>query len=68
MSECTQRAGVDFVTFVGAHGESCFGIRKLGSSPKTGVAWVLYATRRAQKKPMEAEIDAFIAAADFRPE
>lgn len=69
MSEPTARGGVDLVTFTGAHGEGCLGIRRLGPSAGKGVAWVLYATRCAPagRKASNAEIDAFIAAADFRP-
>lgn len=66
MSEPTSRSGADFVTFVSAKKEPCIGIRKLGPSTSKGVAWVLYATRCAQKKASDADIEAFIQAADFR--
>jgi|tagenome__1003787_1003787.scaffolds.fasta_scaffold20661601_2 hypothetical protein len=68
MSERTERSGVDFLTFVGAKGESCVGLRKIGPSTSAGAAWVLYATRCTPKRPTESDVDAFIAAADFRPE
>jgi hypothetical protein len=69
MSAPTPRADADFVTFVGAKGENCVGIRKLGPSTSKGVAWTLYATRCVPRgqKPSDADIDRFIAAADFRP-
>jgi hypothetical protein len=54
MSERTERSGVDFLTFVGAKGESCVGLRKIGPSTSAGAAWVLYATRctpRGRRNP-----------------
>jgi hypothetical protein len=69
MSQPTARNGVDLVTFASARGENCIGLRRLGPSAAKGVAWVLYATRCAPagRKATDAEIDGFIAAADFRP-
>jgi hypothetical protein len=68
MSVPVQRAGVDFVTFASGK-DSCVGFRKLGPSYSTGYRWVLWATRcvPAGQKVSDAEIDAFITAADFRP-
>jgi hypothetical protein len=68
MSVPVPRHGVDFVTFKGPKQESCVGIRKLGPSTSVGVAWVLYASRCSARKPTDSEVDAFIAAADFRPD
>ncbi len=68
MSEPTPRSGADFVTFVGAKQERCVGIRKLGPSTGTGIAWVLYATRCAPagQRTSDSDIEAFVTTADFQ--
>ena len=67
-SQLGDRGGVDYITFVGADGESCVGIRKYGPSVRAGYQWILNAMRCSPTgKPVpQVEIDRFIAAAGFR--
>lgn len=67
-SEMTKRGGVDFVTFAGAAGEACIGVRRYGPATKTGFKWILNATRCAPKgkAASDPEIDRFIAEAGYR--
>ena len=62
-SELTPRDGVDFVTFTGAAGDACIGVRRLGTAAITGYKWLVVAFRCVPAKTTvpDADIAAFIA-------
>lgn len=67
-SALANRGGADFMTFVGAEGEPCVGIRKYGPSVRTGFQWILNAVRCVPRgSPASAPgIDQFIAETGYR--
>ena len=69
MSGLEKKGDADFVTFNNAQNDNCVGIRKYGATRAAGYSWILYATRctPAAQKASDAEINAFIAGAGFRP-
>ena len=56
------------MTFTGASGDSCVGIRRYGPSQGMGYQWILYGVRCAPGGMMtsDAEIDRFISGAAVR--
>lgn len=62
-SALTPRDGVDFVTFTGASGDACFGVRRLGTAAIAEYKWLVFAFRcvAANTAVPDADIAAFIA-------
>ena len=67
-SALSNRGGVDFLTFTGATGDACVGIRRYGPSMGAGFQWILAGVRcEPRGRPItDAEIDRFIAGATYR--
>src|SRR5262249_18024169 len=62
-SQLTPRDGVDFVTFTGAAGDACIGVRRLGTAAIAEYKWLVFALRCVPAKTTvpDADIAAFIA-------
>jgi hypothetical protein len=62
------RGGADYMTFTSASGDACVGIRRYGPAQGAGYQWILYGVRcEPRGRPIsEAEIDRFIAGANYR--
>jgi hypothetical protein len=62
-SELAARNGVDFVTFTGAAGDACIGVRRLGTAAIADYKWLVVALRcvPARTPIPDADIAAFIA-------
>jgi hypothetical protein len=69
MPASERRGDADVVTFVNAVRDNCVGLRKNGPTRGGGYKWVLYATRctPGSRQASDADINAFISAAGFRP-
>jgi hypothetical protein len=62
-SELRPRDGVDFVTFTGAAGDACIGVRRLGTAAIAGYKWLVVAFRcvAANTTVPDSDVTAFIA-------
>lgn len=62
------RGGADYMTFTGASGQACVGIRRYGPAQGGGYQWILFGVRCEPRSQAlsDAEIDRFIASVSYR--